>query len=325
MRWKVKALIQRTVARLPSGSSYAAYYWLQRVFGGLGTLDPSYGFFVGVEAWKRLVGLGHDPTGKMFFEVGTGRAPIVPLAFYLMGARGTITIDLNPYLRPELLGAAVRYVSDHPEKVRALFGEFLSEERWAQLSSVTVADGFDSAACLRQCNIRYIAPGDATRTGLAAATVDYHTSNTTLEHIPPPILPDILAEGDRLLRPDGLLIHRIDYSDHFSHSDRSISGINFLQYSAARWSRYADNRYMYMNRLRHDDLLKLFSDGRHVLRDEPDVNDTILETLRSGGFRVDTLFANKTPQTLATTGAWIIATRRPDRQSASPRSSVAST
>ena len=50
----------------------------------------------------------------------------------------------------------------------------------------------------------------------------------------------------------------VDYSDHFSHSDQTISSINFLRYSDDEWQRYAGNRYMYMNRLRHDDVLALF-------------------------------------------------------------------
>jgi SAM-dependent methyltransferase len=312
MRWKFKALIQRTVARLPSASSYPAYYWLQRTFGRLRTLDPSYGFFVGVEAWKRLRKLGREPAGKTFLEVGTGRAPIVPLSFYLMGARRTTTIDVNPYLRPELVAAALRQLVGHTDKTRSLFGSFLDEERWSRVVRVNTDDHFDVAAFLRLCDINYIAPGDAARTGLDTASVDYHTSNTTLEHIPPEMLPDILKEGDRLLRPDGLFIHRIDYSDHFSHSDRRISPINFLRYSEKQWNGYANNRYMYMNRLRHDDLLEIFGKGgRPVLSSEPDVDEAVLEALRSGEFQVHERFAAKSPETLATTGAWIIARKRP--------------
>ena len=80
-----------------------------------------------------------------------------------------------------------------------------------------------------------------------------HISYTVFEHIPAPILSDILSEAQRVLRPSGLAIHLIDYSDHFAHSDASISAINFLQYDDAAWSRLADNPYMYMNRLRADD------------------------------------------------------------------------
>ena len=52
-----------------------------------------------------------------------------------------------------------------------------------------------------------------------------------------------------------------------------IYPINFLQYSDAKWDRYADNRYMYMNRLRHDDFLALFhSSGHKILATEPAID-----------------------------------------------------
>ena len=50
----------------------------------------------------------------------------------------------------------------------------------------------------------------------------------------------------------------VDYGDHFEHNDHRLSNINFLQYSDALWRVIAGNRYMYMNRLRHDAMLTLF-------------------------------------------------------------------
>jgi hypothetical protein len=309
LHWKVKAFIQGTVARFPSRSSYAAYYWLQRTFGTLRSYDPTYGWLAAVEFWKRLKGLGREPIGKSFLEVGTGRAPIVPLAFHLMGAGQTTTIDLNPYLRPELLAAALRHMRHHAEQTRMLFGPFLNDDRWSRLMAVSL-DHFDAPSVLRLCDIRYIAPGDAARSGLDGASVDYHTSYTTLEHIPRDVIVAILSEGDRLLREDGLFIHLIDYSDHFSHSDSAISPINFLQYSQPQWARYANNRYMYMNRLRHDEMVEIFGAARRrIILNEPAVDELLLQTLRAGGFKLDADFAAKDPHTLATTGAWIVAGR----------------
>src|SRR5262245_9797031 len=103
MRWKTKARIQNAIARLPSRASYAAYYWIQRHFGGLRDGSPLSRMAAGVEAWKRIAKQGVDPAGKVFFEVGTGREPLVPICFYLMGAGRTITVDLNPYLKDELI------------------------------------------------------------------------------------------------------------------------------------------------------------------------------------------------------------------------------
>jgi hypothetical protein len=32
------------------------------------------------------------------------------------------------------------------------------------------------------------------------------------------------------------LVHNIDFTDHFSHSDPSISSVNFLQFSESQWN-----------------------------------------------------------------------------------------
>jgi len=306
MNWKLKAVVQNAIARLPGSSSYAAYYWLQRNFGGWDHIEPTKWFIVAIEAWKRLGRLGHDAAGKVFFELGTGRAPIVPIAFYLMGASGTITLDLNPYLQDGLVQEAMKWIDANVEALQAMFGPLLVPERLARLREIT-GRSFDRELFLASCGITYLAPADATHTPLRPGSVDFHFSNTTLEHIPPDILGGILREGNRIVKDDGLFIHRIDYSDHFSHSDRRISRINFLQYSEQQWNRYAGNRYMYMNRLRHDDMLTAFRRAGHqIVLEEPDVYRELLEPVEKGRLKLADRFTGKGDEVIATTGAWIV-------------------
>jgi hypothetical protein len=310
MRWKTKAALQNAVSLLPSRPSYATYYWLQRHFGGLRQLNPVSRLAAGIATWKQLQQRGGDPRGKTFLEVGTGRVPMTPLAYWLMGAGSVITIDLNPYLRPELLREGLAYMQAHADEIEELFGPLLVPERLAALLQFEQPGGDRLDALLALCAIRYIAPGDAARTGLDADSVDFHTSFNVFEHIPPPVLHDILVEGRRIVRGQGMFVHRIDYSDHFSHADARISPVNFLQYSDARWARYAGNRYMYMNRLRHDDYLALFREtGLHMLATEPVVHVPSLELLKDGRLDVDMRFAGKPCEVLATIDAWIVAQR----------------
>jgi SAM-dependent methyltransferase len=306
MNWKLKAVVQNAIARLPASSSYAAYYWLQRNFGGWDHIEPTKWFVVAIEAWKRIGRLGHDAVDKVFFEIGTGRAPLVPIAFYLMGAAGTITIDVNPYLQDGLIQETLKWIDNNAEAMKALFGPLLLSERLKTLRSLRKRP-FDREMFLAECGITYLAPADATNTSLRSASVDFHFSNTTLEHIPPDILGGILREGNRIIKDDGLFIHRIDYSDHFSHSDRRISRINFLQFSEKEWNRLAGNRYMYMNRLRHDDMVKAFGRAGHrIILEEPDVYRELLEPVEKGQLKLADRFAGKGEEVLATTGAWIV-------------------
>ena len=307
MHWKTKATLQNAVSRLPSASSYATYYWLQRHFGGLRHINPMARLRAGIETWRQIEKIGRDPFGKTFFEVGTGRVPMTPLAYWLMGAKRVITIDLNPYMKAELTRECLKYIAGHVKDVQALFGPLLNRRRFEALLDFQCRDDFDLQNLLDLCHIAYIAPGDAAHTGLDPDAIDFHTSFNVFEHIPRNVLLAILAEGNRIIRPNGLFVHRVDYSDHFSHSDTRISPINFLQYSDAQWERYAGNRYMYMNRLRHDDFLALFESANHaVLAAEPTVDAPSLQLLRDGRLNVDARFGGKSVEVLAATEAWIV-------------------
>lgn len=307
MHWKAKATLQNAVSRLPPESSYATYYWLQRHFGGLRHINPMARLQAGIETWRQIEKLGSDPFDKTFFEVGTGRVPMTPLAYWLMGAGRVITIDLNPYLKEELTRECLRYIADHAGELQALFGPLLNRKRFEALLDFERQENFDLGRLLDLCRITYIAPGDAARTGLGPEEIDFHTSFNVFEHIPRNVLLAILNEGNRIIRSDGLFVHRVDYSDHFSHSDARISPINFLQYSDAQWERYAGNRYMYMNRLRHDDFLALFESSRHaILAVEPTIDAPSLALLRGGKLIVDGRFGDKAREVLATTEAWIV-------------------
>ena len=103
MRWTTKSRIQNAVSVLPSPISYALYYWIQRRFGALRKTNPTSRLESAVDTWKIIKKHGRDPRDKVFFEVGTGRMPITPLAYWLMGAKEIITIDLNPYVKVELI------------------------------------------------------------------------------------------------------------------------------------------------------------------------------------------------------------------------------
>lgn len=304
--WKFKAGVQNAIALLPSSVSYSVYYWIQRHFGGLRQMNPVSRLASGIETWKLIKELGHDPVGKVFFEVGTGRVPLAPVAYWLMGAEKTITIDLNPYLKSELIKESLQYISDNTEAISRLFGPLIQRDRLDKLLQFNAIAPFSTPAFLDLCGIVYVAPGDASKTNLPSQSIDFHTSYTVFEHIPVDVLKAILDEGNRIMKDGGLFVHRIDYSDHFSQSDKTISAINFLHYSDQEWSRYAGNRYMYMNRLRHDDYIQLFQTAGHrIVAEKLDVDQRSKELLRSGALQLDERFRGKSVDLLAIKGAWI--------------------
>jgi hypothetical protein len=217
---------------------------------------------------------------------------------------------VNPYLKTELTEECVRYIAEHIDEVRTLFTELLDEQRLddlLRLSHNTRASAFSTHAVLDLCGIEYRAPADAASTGLRPESIDYHTSILVFQHIPSDILTKIIDEGVRILKKDGLFVHRINYTDHFSHSDTSIPAVNFLQYSDDEWNKYAGNKYMYMNRLRHDDYVRLFrSAGLRVLVDEHDVDEHVRALLESGRQKLDERFKYTPIDVLSIISSWLV-------------------
>jgi hypothetical protein len=306
MDWKLKAKLQNVISTLPANFSNSVYYWMQRNFGGLRKFSPVSRLAAGIETWKRIQSKGRSPFGKVFLEIGTGRVPLVPIAYFLMGAEKTISIDLNFYLKEELIAEQLIYMYENQEEILNLFGSLIVMKRFDSLLELVIKQKLSAEEVLNLCNIQYIAPGDAAKTNLPSQCIDFFTSYTVLEHISPEKILDIQREGNRLVKPNGLFVHFIDYSDYFSHSDKNICAINFLKYSNATWDRYANNRYMYMNRLRHDDFLNLFENtGNKIIEVSPNIDFQLKELLGKRSFKLDNKFSSKSIEILATTSAWI--------------------
>lgn len=93
-----------------------------------------------------------------------------------------------------------------------------------------------------------------------------------MEHIPPGILRQILREFRRILKPDGVMAHVIDNSDHWEHKDKSISRVNFLKFNDLQWNLVNFHRLFYQNRLRHSDYVLMFQNlGFDVVMEKGEV------------------------------------------------------
>jgi hypothetical protein len=309
MNWMFKALVQNSVALLPDPLSHNVYYSLQRRFGGLRSVSAIEKIRQGVEVAARLRENGRSPHNASFFEVGTGRRLNLPLSLWLLGAERVVTVDLNPYLKEELVREDVRQIRAQRDEIASLFGAEVDLVRLDRIAAL--ADNFRLDALLEACSIRYIAPGDAAKTDLADGSIDFHVSYEVLEHIPESVLRAILEEGSRIVARDGLFLHKVDFSDHFSHSDASISKVNFLKYGDRAFAALAGNRYMYMNRLRVDDFLRLYADSGHrVLEVVPEVDRGVADLVGRGGMRLAERFRGKSIDALATMNAWIVSKGR---------------
>lgn len=306
MDWKTKAKIQNAVSLLPPFISYEVYYWIQRYFGRLKNLTPISGLNAGLRIGEIISELGKTFDDKVFLEVGTGRRINTPLALWLCGAKKIITVDVNPYLKLELIRNDIKYICENHETISEMLGDNVIRERFEELLSLGKKEvSLDSLLDL--FHIEYMSHADASNLGLPVSSVDFHISYNVLEHIPPDVIVNILKEGSRVVRDDGLFIHRIDFSDHFSHTDSSITSINFLQFSDEEWKRLVGNWYMYVNRLRVDDMADIFTSRckQRIIYMDTTTDVSLLTLMRDGELELDDRFSSKSEEALITTGCWI--------------------
>jgi hypothetical protein len=121
---------------------------------------------------------------------------------------------------------------------------------------------------LKEFGILYKAPFHASKTKFENETLDACVSTNTLEHIPECSIIKIFSELYRTLKYTGIISARIDYTDHYAHTDKTISLLNYLKYDDASWAKYNHNCH-YQNRLRHYDYVRIFkSAGFEVVKEE---------------------------------------------------------
>lgn len=311
MKWQHKALLQRWIAGLPAAWGDRLYYFLQRRAGadqlGLKNANPLGHFQAGVTIAELLRRRNISLRDRLCLELGTGRHLPIPIALWLCGARGTCTVDLNPLLREDLVLEELAYARQHPDAVQAVFAGHcdpaLFAERWRRLRDA--APRLESVMTL--AGIEYLAPADAACLPLPDASVDVHLSHTVLEHIDPAVLPAILREAQRVLKPGGLLVHRIGFLDHYSYTDPTITSVNFLRYSDAQWEALAGNRFACHNRLRGDEFERIFAAaGLTLLEQDRELDPAAAEAIRRG-FPLDARFRGRDPDMLACANAWWVA------------------
>jgi len=290
MRWQAKARAFNALSVIPFGSSL--HYLLQRYVTRRlprpeKQITAIYGRAQNLLEQYAIYGARTVDTST-FYEFGSGRDLVVPLAVSACGANRFITMDIERLAKLDLVQANASVIAKLSNLSRPVFSS------WEELE--------------RSWSIDYRAPADARATGMESNTIDCAVSVETLEHIPKDDILNILKELRRILRPDGIALMQIDYGDHFKGFDPSISSFNFLTYSEDDWRPF-QSRFQYVNRLRHSEYIALFeSAGFEVLVAYPDrrpVDPAIVERLAPS-------FKAFSEEDLFTLGALIVA--RPIKQ-----------
>jgi len=289
LNWRNKARIMQLCSHLPWGGQL--YVCIQKTFGRL-KANPISRLPIQAKIAKWILESGREIEDKRFFEVGTGHVPLAPIGFFLCGAGSVITVDLHRRIAWNLVRQSLVWIAAHQNEVRSLYGDIIDEALFDERFDLLCRHQNNPAVFFKEARIEYLAPMDAAHSNLNANSVDCHFSITVLEHIPSPIIRDIFREAKRILKPDGTTIHFVDMSDHFQHTDNSITRINFLRYSEEEWQRIAGNEFAYCNRLRASDYLRLFGAlGYTIDCQEISIDRQSIKALEEGNVFLDPIFA----------------------------------
>lgn len=305
-RWWIKGLIQNVLCRVPGGKSVNDR--LQTSVGGLrdfeGNIQRKVGDWLGIVRCMEAAGRP-DIKGLSVLEVGTGWYSCLPFCFALAGASRVITVDLLSHLNPRLTFAMLAALEAHVDAIAAATHQPVEQVR-ERLRVFRAASDLDSL--LTVAGVTYKAPQFAQDLHwIPDSDLDIVYSNSVLEHIPPDVLPEIMKESHRLLRPGGLMVQAVACHDHYAHFDKRISYVNYLQYSDRQW-RWWNNPFHYQNRLRAKEFLSLAgAAGFDILYQEQVVRPGTREALER--MQIAQEFRHFSPEELAATTVNFVATR----------------
>jgi SAM-dependent methyltransferase len=231
--WRTRILAKRILSRLPV--SYRRWSALGLFRHGR-TDDPAYAWRVLAEHAQHLPALDRPWRG---LELGPGDGLLTALIASAFGAGGVTLVDAGDFAHRDAdrYRAALALVAQqHPEV-------FLPK-------SVG-----DAAAILTAANGAYLTQGLASLRSLPSASVDFIWSQAVLEHVRADEYADTARELRRLIAPNGVMSHVIDFKDHLG------GALNNLRFAGPRWEAdsFAAASGFYTNRLRFSQTVAAFT------------------------------------------------------------------
>lgn len=302
--WRTKALLQKILSIFPW--RHRLYHWFRwRVLGTLGHGPGAHQkrlTWAGQHIRYYLQHSGAQGLPPLILELGTGEFTTVPMALFLCGAEKILTVDVAQLFNRAYFLAMLDSLASYSRDALRTLLPLLQAKRLDVLRSLAHrAEELTIPEILAACRIEALVT-DARTTGLPNQSADLILSNTTLEHIPRETLSGILTEFRRILKPEGIMSHLIDMSDHYEHTDHSITPYHYLQYDYRTWKRF-NSAFIYQNRLRLPDYVQLIKEtGFEALETWTyAANPDLLAQVS-----LDPAFQHYTPEALAITHLWSI-------------------
>ena len=300
MNYIVKSLIQNIFSRFPDKFGTFLYKKIQNKYSlKFSEVNEKAKFYKAYNSVLFLKSSEEDFLKKRILEIGTGFCPTASLCFWMLGFESVFSIDLNRNINKKLFDSFLNWLNNNQNQILSLRG--FQKNRINFLLSLKKFNFENQIRMLEKKGFFYKAPLNIVDAEFEYKSFDYIYSYDVLEHVPPYEIEVIFSELKKILKDSGLMIHRINYADHFSKTDKKISKINFLKLNKFQFKLLAGNKYMYMNRLRECDFVKIFNVLQLVIiHKESTVDLNIKNQLLEKKIKVHKDFIKKDIDSLAT-------------------------
>lgn len=231
--WWLRIAIKLVLSRIPLG---------YRLFAALGVFrhgrmeDPSYALGVFSRHFERA-DIGARRADFVGLEFGVGDSVASALIAKAHGARSCYLVD------------AGRFSVEDLETYRAMAKALADQGH--DLPTMDDANSLDDVLAIY--NGEYLTDGLRSLQAIPANSVDFAWSNAVLEHVRRDEFAAVMAQFKRVLKPDGVISHRVDLKDHLG------GALNNHRLSSALWEKdwFATSGF-YTNRLSYSQMLARF-------------------------------------------------------------------
>jgi SAM-dependent methyltransferase len=232
--WRLRIAAKIVLSRLPV--SYGTWRRLS-LFRHGDMENPAYATRVFDRHYRRLLEAAGTPPARVL-ELGPGDSLSTAVIARARGAERTVLVDAVAAARADL--APYRALADH------LTAQHLPGPNLNGVSSVD--------ELLERCGATYLTGGLDSLRRLPDASIDFAFSHAVLEHLRRSEFDAHMSELFRIVRPGGVMSHRIDLKDHLG------GALNNLRFTDATWESplFASSGF-YTNRLRASEILQKMS------------------------------------------------------------------
>jgi len=240
INWKIKSLLYRL---LNFFKLYKALFFIQKKITKRSNIDLKEIAFY----WRYHLKYLKENNSKTILEIGAGKslAQNIFLSYSFKQKIEQTLIDVSRMIDLDLFNKA-------NDQISKLLG----------VNKLPFAKSIDDLK--KNYNLNYLAPMSLSQIIKNKLQFDACISSTTLEHLSEEDLKKTFLLLKKIIKKEGIISASIDYSDHYSHTDKNIDNLNFLRFTNDEWNKH-NTPMLFQNRLRHQDYRKFFKLNKYKI------------------------------------------------------------